>query len=128
MRQLDAMRAQLIGALRTDPRVQEQISSSSEMRTAVERGSLYVTYFLTEVIHAHVERITQFTPFVWLLVELYVLVMGSSLYACASWRTLTLILDWLWCATHPHPCATLSRHTLVPCPHATPSLPSGPHC
>lgn len=56
----------------------------------------YVSAFLSEVIHAHVDRITHFTPSTWLLFESYVLLMAFALYSCAPWRSFTLALDWIW--------------------------------
>lgn len=48
-RQLDAMRSQLLGALRAEPGARNTLENSAEVKESVERGVLYVAHFLAEV-------------------------------------------------------------------------------
>jgi len=96
MRQLDAMRAQLLSALRAEPRAQHKLESDAKLKTTVESGSLYVSHFIGDVGHAQLKILVDFTPSTWAIMEAYFLVLGGALFFCACWRSLTLFFDVLW--------------------------------
>lgn len=106
MRQLDAMRAQLLSALRAEPRAQHKLESDAKLKTTVESGSLYVSHFIGDVGHAQLKILVDFTPSTWAIMEAYFLVLGGALFFCACWRSLTLFFDVLWCADSHTPLAT----------------------
>jgi hypothetical protein len=110
-RQLDAMREQLLSAVRSEPFVQSQLERSAELRSSVDSGTLYVSGFLAETMHAHVELLADFSPYTWMLLELYACLTASMMgFMCFEWRTVAIGLDVLWYASSLYLCYRLSLH------------------
>ena len=98
-RQLDAMREQLLAAVRSDQELSGFVQRSADMRQSVDDGCLYVSGFLAETTHAHLEHMCDLAPHAWMLIMLYVSLTASSLYMCVEYNQLSLLLDLLWYAT-----------------------------
>jgi hypothetical protein len=95
-RQLDAMREQLLAAARSDKDLSERVQRSAEIRQSVDDGHLYVSGFLAETTHAHLEHMCDFASQTWMLVLLYVSLTAASLYMCVEYNQLSILLDLVW--------------------------------
>ena len=109
-RQIDAMREQLLQVLSSEPTLREKIERSADLKASVDRGSLYVSGFLAETIHAHMAILAEFSNNTWLLILLYVCSTSTSLFMCVEYRHLTLALDVLWYGSSAYLCYRLLLH------------------
>ena len=96
LRQLDAMREQLLAVLRSDSALKQQVERSADQRQSVENGVLYVSGFLAETMHAHLELVADFSPQTWMLILAYVGLLETSLLLCVEYNQLSLLLDVVW--------------------------------
>ena len=113
LRQLDAMREQLLAVLRSEKALSEQTVRSADMRQSLESGHLYVSGFLAETMHAHLEAIAEFSPQAWKLILLYIALTATSLFLCVEYNQLSLLLDFVWYASSLYLCYRLLLHAAI---------------
>ena len=92
-RQLDAMRSQLLAYIRSNAQLKAKVERDGALRESVEQQRLYVSGFLAEMMHAHTELISEFSPHTWFLMELYAAFTAGTLYMCVGYVHLTLFVD-----------------------------------
>jgi hypothetical protein len=110
-RQLDAMRVQLLDACSTLSR--DKLERDTALKKTVESSCLYVSYYLSQVYHAQLKTLTDFTPSSWAILMVYFGTLGGALFFCAPWRALTLLADWLWYGTSVYLSYRLIYHNFI---------------
>ena len=96
VRRLEAVRAMLLAAARTEPRLATAVSEMDGVKETVSRGELYVSGFVAEAIHAHVRLLVDFTPVTNLLCIGYVGALAIGVGGCTNATLLFTLGDLLW--------------------------------